>query len=274
MLAMQSSSPFLFANLTWSEVAKKKLNPRFVLMFPIGATEAHGPHCPLATDVIISVGSCLAAAEELHRRGFEAYVLPPLAYTHAQAARDFPGNISISEATERQLLYDICKQLVDQGMPRVCMVNNHGEPGNVRAIYDTLDRVREELGVKLLFPNRARKEHAQRMTPAYKLGSTHADRYETSLIMRIAPALVREELRVLLPAIPLSLPEKMFREKLDNFKDMGMREAYCGDPAAASADEGRETLAILSTILVDSIEQWFAGREPDHSRGLFGTHTD
>ncbi len=273
MLAMQSSSPLLFANLTWSEVAKNKLNPKFALLFPIGATEAHGPHCPLATDAIISVGSCLAAAEELHRRGYQVYVLPPLAYTHARAARDFPGNISISEGTQRALMYEICKQLIDQGMARICMVNNHGEPGNVRAIYDTLDRIREETGVKLLFPNRSRKEYARRMTAAYQLGSTHADRYETSLIMQIAPALVREDLRTRLPAIPLSLPEKMFREKLDNFTDMGMQDAYCGDPAAASAEEGRETLEILSSILVDAMEEWFAGREPDHSRGLFGART-
>ena len=271
MSITEAPSSFLFADLTWREVAEKRSQDKFVLLLPVGATEAHGPHCPLATDVIISVGSCLAAAQELHRRGYDAYVLPPLAYTHAQAARDFPGNISISEDTQRALMFDILSQLIGHGLRRICIVNNHGEPGNIRAIYDTLDRVHQELGVKLLFPNRTRKEYAQRMTPAYKLGSTHADRYETSLIMHIAPALVREPVRARLPPVPLSLPEKMFRQKLDNFRDMGMAEAYCGDPAAATAAEGCETLEILSSILVDAVEEWFAGKEPDLSRGLFGS---
>ena len=112
------------------------------------------------------------------------------------------------------------------------------------------------------------------MTEAYKLGSTHADRYETSLLMHIAPSLVQEERRKKLRPIPLSLPNKMFKEKLDNFKDMGMRDAYCGDPASASVEEGDTTLQILARILVHAIEEWFDGREPDHSRGLFGSRPE
>ena len=68
--------------------------------------------------------------------------------------------------------------------------------------------------------------------------------------------------------------DQMFKEKLDNFKDMGMPDAYCGDPASASVEEGDTTLQILARILVHAIEEWFDGREPDHSRGLFGSRPE
>ena len=36
-----------------------------VHLLPLGATEPHGPHAPLATDTLISVGICRRAAERV-----------------------------------------------------------------------------------------------------------------------------------------------------------------------------------------------------------------
>ena len=36
-----------------------------VHLLPLGATEPHGPHAPLSTDTLISVGICERAAEQL-----------------------------------------------------------------------------------------------------------------------------------------------------------------------------------------------------------------
>ena len=44
---------------TEAELATK----RVVALIPVGSTEAHGPHLPLATDVLISRGMAFAAAE-------------------------------------------------------------------------------------------------------------------------------------------------------------------------------------------------------------------
>jgi creatinine amidohydrolase/Fe(II)-dependent formamide hydrolase-like protein len=44
-----------FAHLSYSQLeARLRGERKLVLLFPVGATEAHGPHSPLSTDVIIS----------------------------------------------------------------------------------------------------------------------------------------------------------------------------------------------------------------------------
>ena len=50
---------------------------------------------------------------------------------------------------------------------------------------------------------------------AFQRGETHADRYETSAILAIDPSLVNEERRKALPCLPISLVDKLFKEKLN-----------------------------------------------------------
>ena len=50
---------------------------------PLGATEAHGPHLPLSTDVIIAEAMARAGAERLSRQGATVLVLPTVALTPA-----------------------------------------------------------------------------------------------------------------------------------------------------------------------------------------------
>ncbi|HWN67087.1 MAG TPA: creatininase family protein, partial [Haliangium sp.] len=50
------------AEMTWEEL-RDVPRERAVAILPVGATEAHGPHLPLGTDVII--------AEAMARRGAE-----------------------------------------------------------------------------------------------------------------------------------------------------------------------------------------------------------
>ena len=49
-----------------------------------------------------------------------------------------------------------------------------------------------------------------------------------------------------------------------------MAEAYCGDPAAASAEEGERLLEILSDFIIEDIEGLFAGIAEDTEPGLYG----
>jgi len=68
-------------SLTWTAV--RDLPPeekaRTVAVLPTGAIEAHGPHLPLGTDVIIADAMARAGAERLAARGLHVLMLPPLA---------------------------------------------------------------------------------------------------------------------------------------------------------------------------------------------------
>ena len=53
-----------FAAMTWEE-ARDAAGPGAVAILPVGAIEAHGPHLPLETDVIIAEAMARAAAARL-----------------------------------------------------------------------------------------------------------------------------------------------------------------------------------------------------------------
>jgi creatinine amidohydrolase len=64
---------------------------KIVAILPCGATEAHGPHLPLNTDVIISETMAAYALPGLAARGILSTILPPLAYMPANMRRRFPA---------------------------------------------------------------------------------------------------------------------------------------------------------------------------------------
>ena len=237
------------------------------MILPIGAIESHGPHGPVATDVICGLETCLRAAEKLHRKGYEAFVLPPLPYGVAEAARNFVGTISISPKTVFSLVFEICCQLINHGLVKICIYSSHAEPAHIKAIYDAVTLVLEKTGIRPLFINIFRKKYNERL-PEHFRGQSHADESETSMVLAIDPSLVNEERRKKLKKVSISIVEKIFKERLDEFKAMGLVESYCGDPASAFPERGEENLDILSDFIVEDVEKMFQGNI-DGSRGLY-----
>src|SRR5262245_58257237 len=86
-------------SLTWTAVRDLAAG-RTVAVLPTGAVEAHGPHRPLGTDVIIAEAMALAGAERLSARGFDVVLLPALAFAPAPFASAFAGTVHTpAEAT-------------------------------------------------------------------------------------------------------------------------------------------------------------------------------
>ncbi|MEO8554233.1 MAG: creatininase family protein, partial [Kofleriaceae bacterium] len=90
------------------------------------------------------------------------------------------------------------------------------------------------------------------LSAEFKSGQCHAGRYETSIMMAAAPELVTEGLRTRLPAVPISLSDKL-RDGVVTFEDMGMQAAYAGDPASASIEEGDQLIQRLGEMVVGEI---------------------
>ena len=74
--------------LTWEEV-RDLPRSQVVAILPTGALEAHGPHLPLGTDIIIAEAMARRAGEKLSHRGHHALLLPALGYTTADFAANF-----------------------------------------------------------------------------------------------------------------------------------------------------------------------------------------
>jgi creatinine amidohydrolase len=213
-----------------------------VALWPVGAVEPHGPHAPLGTDTLISVGMCERAAARLG----DAVVLPPLPFGVTRYGAAFAGAIGISEATLHAVVLDVATAVREQGFRRLVIVNNHFEPEQVA----TLRAAAEEAGA--LYLDLVRRRNAQRLTDEFRRGSCHAGRYETSLVLADAPELVDTGAPEL-PANEVNMPAEMAAGHTD-FLAMGMARAYCGAPAEATAEEGRQTFETLTDMLVELVE--------------------
>lgn len=230
-----------FDQLTWPEVQALD-KARTAAILPAGAIEAHGPHLPLSTDVIISVEMARRAAAKLSGQGYTVLLLPALAYTAAEFARSFAGTISVSRETLQATLRDIVESLRRAGIRYVCLANSHLDPANIEALRQAC------AAGDIIFPDKTRRRWVQTLTEEFKSGSCHAGRYETSLVLAVRPDLVRSGHRQL-PPLTVDLAEKI-RSGSRRFEEVGMKEAYCGAPALATKEEGEKTYELLSDMIV------------------------
>jgi len=171
-----------FQNLTWKE-ARDAINRGVVLILPVGSTEAHGPHLPIATDVIISKEMSRRAAEKLNAQGVESLVLPAIAYSVTDFSADFSGTISIRKETAVALIHDVCASLYQQGARLIAIANSHLEPEHVASINDAIKKVKQETGRAIAFPDKRKRRWAEKLTEEFRRGDCHAGSYETSLVM-------------------------------------------------------------------------------------------
>lgn len=231
-----SRNPLRLADMTYAQAAALLEASAAVALLPCGATEAHGPHLPLSTDVIISETAALRAAGALVAGGQPAAVLPAIAYAPAEFAAGFAGTLSLSEDTMRGLVRDVVLCAVRAGFGAVVLCNAHLEPGNIRALTEGAAEARER-GAKVAFPDVTRRPHALRLGDEFKSGACHAGRYETSLVLAAQPFLVHDGLAEGLPENPASLSVAI-REGKTTFEQAGGPRAYFGAPAQATAAEG------------------------------------
>jgi creatinine amidohydrolase len=269
-MAIQKSVPYMFGNLTWKDLAEIKERQNIILLLPVGSTESHGPHAPLSTDATISLEVCLRSAETLVKMTYPAFVLPPLSYAVTECAAEFPGTISISPEVDTRLVSDICLSLIRGGLQKICIFNSHFEPAHVQCIYEAIERVKARSGVSVAFTDITRKKYSSKLVDVFQMGESHADRYETSILMAVDPSLIHEERRRVLPYLAINLVDKLFKEGLSRFKEFGMPEAYCGDPASASAEEGEMILGRLSAFVIEDAESLVLEKGTHIRRGLYG----
>jgi creatinine amidohydrolase len=224
---------------------------------PCGATEAHGPHLPLNTDVVISDGMARRAAALLEREDIRALVLPALAYAPAEYAAGFPGTITVSSTATKLTLLGIARSLKAQGFACLGIANSHFDPANVAVLREVADEIRA-LGLPVAFPDFTRRALAQTLTDEFVSGACHAGQFESSLVLADRPELVNESARAALEPNPASLLTA-FAKGAKTFHEAGGPEAYFGDPRAATAQEGEKTFAVMATALAAAIREAIAG---------------
>ncbi len=260
------SGAFRLADLTYPALERLLAGPGpVVALVPTGAVEAHGPHLPLGTDTILAEGLASVAAEQLSARGVDAVVFPALAYTVTDWAAAFPGTVGIAPGAFEATLTAVLERAVALGFAAVAVVNAHLEPANVAVLRRVVAAAGARSERPVVFADQTRRRYAERLTEEFRSGSCHAGRYETSLVLALAPHLVDEAARAALPEHHVPLHEHIARGAR-SFADCGLDRAYCGDPAAATAEEGRAVLAEQAAMTVECVLEAL-GRGADQAGG-------
>jgi creatinine amidohydrolase len=245
------------AKRTWIE-AREMFSPRAIAILPVGSTEPHGPHLPLDTDVTIAVAQARRAAEKLAELGVPAFELPPIAYGITNYTTGFAGRVTIRPGTLWSLLEDIVCALEQQEVLQIVFANAHLEPAHVEVLRGVaLDHAARGKGkAQVVFADNTRRRFAETLGAEFKSGDCHAGRYESSLVMAADPEAVHEAERAKLAPVAIHLLSKM-KAGVTTFLEAGAEQAYCGDPRAASAEEGEKWIEHLADMIVVSArETW------------------
>jgi creatinine amidohydrolase len=242
---------------TWPE-AREMFSPRAIAILPIGSTEPHGPHLPLDTDVTIAAAQARRAVEKLAELGVAAFVLPPIAYGITNYTTGFAGRVTIRPGTLWSLLEDIVCALEQQEVKQIVFANAHLEPAHVEVLRGVaLDHpLRGKDKAQVVFADNTRRRFAGTLGDEFMSGDCHAGRYESSLVLAADPASVHDAERKKLAPVAIDLLAKM-KAGVNTFKEAGAEQGYCGDPRAASAQEGEEWIERLADMIVVSArEAW------------------
>jgi creatinine amidohydrolase len=246
-------APLELAALSTTALAAFVRSPHPVILWPVGSTEPHGPHLPLATDVILAAENARRAAFVLRARGVAALVAPALPYGVTDFAAGFAGAVSVPAEALVSLLVAGADAFRRDGFRHVCLINHHLEPGQLDALSQARDRIAAKHGAaSVSLPQVVSPRWGRRLGDEFRSGACHAGRYESSLVLAAAPNAVDEGAAVSLEALPVSL-SRAIRGGAHTFLECGMTQAYTGDPASATAEEGHELYEILAEMVVTEV---------------------
>ena len=240
--------------LTWSE-AKEKIDADWPVIVPIGAiAKEHGKHLPLNTDFLLARDLANRIAAEL-----PVIVAPVLGLGYYPAFVRYPGSQHLRAETFQAVLTDVFDKLVRDGVKRIAVVNTGVSTEAPLRIVTR--EFYERTGVRMLTADIAALGKATRGLMAQKLGG-HGDEAETSMLLAIAPDVVRMHHAVVDYGNALSTPETVFYVPTIFDGDSATGPDYSlsgvrGDPTLATAEKGRAILAEMAAELIDGLRQWF-----------------
>jgi creatinine amidohydrolase len=224
------------------------------VLVPVAALEQHGRHMPVFTDSMLLGEVVRRVGEAMKDR---VLIAPVMWLGNSHHHLDFQGTLSASPRVYLDLLNDLAENVIAHGFRRIVFINGHGgnaTPGK-QAVFEIRQRHRDRSDLLLLFgaywdqanPNDGRPDLVQS-----EMG--HACEWETSMMLRLAPQLVRDHTRA--ASVPFGFGfEPAYRGWVTKDRTV---PGHIGHPQEATADKGEYLFATYAAGVIKLLERIIA----------------
>ena len=219
-----------------------------LFLLPLGPIEDHGPHLPSGVDYYTAREFTRELAERLAKEGHEVVVLPTLALGASMLYT--LGCLRIPVSTTERVVRSLGLEMAREGVRRLAVVTTHGAVTHLKALEKACETVTERTRLNMISPCRQiimkflsgglREQLERRLGEKFSdedwnklCHDYHAGAWETALMLRYRPDLVRSFYR--------ELPGHTVK----SIRGISTHRGYFGYPALASEKLGHAAEEVL-----------------------------
>lgn len=179
-----------WTDIHWPDIAGSA-TARWIAVLPLAATEQHGPHLPLGTDVMIAE-AYLARVRELLPDTAPVTFLPLQPVGISTEHIDYPGTLTLPTETALQNWMALGDSIIRAGVKKLVMVTSHG--GNSAAMSLVAQDLRAKHGMLAVTTGWQRFGGPDGLFPEQELRhGIHGGAVETSIMLARYPQSVRKD---------------------------------------------------------------------------------
>jgi len=218
----------------------------FIVFWPIGVLESHGPHLPLGTD-----GFQVEYVVERLGKHLDIVLLPTLWYGNVEGLASYPGSISLRYETLKNIVIDVLESLWRSNFRKIVIVSGHAGSTHMSAIRHGAKEVvkrHPEMNVLVLSDYDFAYELRGKNVPE---DDGHGGLIETSRVMDIKPELVH---------LDKVTKDNVFRYPrfliIPDYR-IYYKEGYRGYPTKANKELGKEINDYVIKRFLETLKEVF-----------------
>jgi len=196
-----------WTEIHWADAALADIS-RWIAVLPLAATEQHGPHLPLETDVLIA-DAYLARVRELLPATAPVTFLPVEQVGISTEHIDYPGTQTLPTEVALKRWTGIGEDIARRGVKKLVIITSHG--GNGAAMMLVAQDLRAHQKMFVVTTSWSRLSGADKLFPADEVRhGIHGGAVETSIMLARYPDQVRKDAISDFPASSVAM-EKQYR---------------------------------------------------------------
>ena len=235
----------------WAAIHWPAIDPAeakgWTAVLPLAATEQHGPHLPLGTDVMIA-DAYLAKVRELLPAALPVTFLPVQPVGISTEHVDFPGTLTLPTEVALKSWLAIGESVARAGVKKLVIVTSHG--GNSAAMTLVAQDLRATLGMLVVTTSWSRFGAPDGLFDADELRhGIHGGAVETSIMLARHPDLMRSDAIANFPSRAAELEQRYRLLSTQRPAPLAWQaqdlnpSGAVGDATQASAEKGERIVA-------------------------------